>query len=185
MRSRGCEDAPGPGGDPSGDPVAVGGRELGKDDVFARLDLGDEPITAARHGRYHRAPRAEELPHGATEERREALHLADLVEEEQVDRGLWRERAARDRFERAEIDPVAADAVRGVEVRPGERPALAVEGLEEKAAPGRPFADLSREEAPDADLGQQGRSSRERGRLARAGTASQQDVRGLARGALP
>jgi hypothetical protein len=135
--------------------------------------FGDKPRATLGHGRDHGAGRVEQLRDCVGERARQALHLADLVDQVH---GLLVERERRDGdgVQGIQIDALAADPVRRAQPHRGEPGGPAVERLELEAEPISALAaDLVGEKAADSPAGEKAFESAQDGRLAHAGNAGE------------
>jgi len=130
---------------------------------FARLSLHDD-----------RGARGEQTPHVCDEALRQALHLADLIDE--VNLRLRRERGLDCAIDRCDIDAVFAHALGLREVDMRDHRFGAIERDQPEAAPLAARAHLRGVEAGQLFSRKALRDAPQRGALARAGRARQQQM---------
>src|SRR5262249_23196596 len=157
---------PEPGEDAGGDSVAVVAGEPPERHVWAPLDLGDEAPAPLADGGHDGPAGVEQRAHGGHEPRRQALHLADLVDEIDVDASVHGERGPRRDLEHARIDAVLAHACAAAAVDVSHDRAAAVEG-DQLEPPAHALAAPPRGEEPTEPRARQpGRHGADRGGLA-------------------
>src|SRR5512139_1608118 len=168
-----------PGEDLVRQPVAVFVAHLPQRRAGPALRLGDEALPLLRDRRDDAAIRIQQAPHGGDEARRQALHLADLVDEVDRDFPVRREQRFGAHIERRDIDAVfghfrAADA----DVREDERSAAEVDQAKAGALPR--FAQLLGVKAAHVDVAKPlGDAPNHRGLAHARGAGDEQDARGL------
>src|SRR5215470_11697005 len=99
---------PEPRKDAGRDGVAIVAGEPPERHVRAALDFGDEAHATLADGGHDGPAAVEQLAHGGDEPRRQALHLADLVDEIDVDAWAHGKRGPRRGLEHPRIDAVLA-----------------------------------------------------------------------------
>src|SRR5215831_11812089 len=167
-----------PGEDTGGDGVAIVAGESPERHVRPSLDCVDEAPTALADGSHDGPAAVEQRAHGGHEPRRQALHLADLVDEIDVDASVHGERGPRRGLEHARIDAILAYARTAAAVDVSHGRAAAVEGDQLEAPAHAPDAHLLGEEPAERRAREPGRDGVDRGGLANSGRPGDQERHG-------
>src|SRR5215831_14344594 len=169
---------PKPGEDAGGDGVAIVAGESPERHVRPSLDFVDEAPTALADGSHDGPAAVEQRAHGGHEPRRQALHLADLVDEIDVDASVHGERGPRRGLEHARIDAILAYARTAAAVDVSHGRAAAVEGDQLEAPAYAPDAHLLGEEPAERRAREPGRDGADRGGLTNSGRPGDQERHG-------
>src|SRR5215470_3368151 len=157
---------PKPGEDAGGDGVAIVAGKSPERHVRSALGLGDEAPTALADGGHDGPAAVEQLAHGGDEPRRQALHLADLVDEIDVEALVYGKRGPRRDLEHAHIDAVLAHAGAAAAVDVSHDRALVGERDQLEPRAHAPAAHLLGEEPAEMRAREPGRHRADHGGLA-------------------
>src|SRR5215470_2436602 len=169
---------PEPGEDAGGDGVAIVAGESPERHVRTSLDFGDEAPAALADGGHDGPAGVEQRAHGGHEPRRQALHLADFVDEIDVDLSVHGERGPRRGLEHGRIDAILAHAGTAAAVDVSHDRALAVEGDQLEPSARAPTAHLLGKEPAETRARELGRHGADRGGLANSGRPGDQERHG-------
>src|SRR5215472_14813167 len=157
-----------------GNGVAIVAGEPPERHVRTSLDFGDEAAATLADGGHDGPAAVEELAHGGHKPRRQALHLADLVDEIDVDTWAHGERGPRRGLEHARIDAVLSHAGAAAAVDVSHDRALAVERDQLEPLANAPAAHLLGEEPAETRAREPGRYRADHRGLANPGRSGDQ-----------